>query len=88
MNTTDTPLEFPCTVAIKAMGLDQEDFPALVTAIISQHIAPLDANAISTRPSRNGKYISVTVTVYATEKSQLDAIYAALSADKRVVMAL
>ena len=38
---------------------------------------PIWAKAVRTRPSREGKYVSVTVTFEASSKAQLDAIYQA-----------
>lgn len=40
------------------------------------------------RPSRNGRYLSVTVTVRAVSQEQLDAIYRELSSSEAVLMAL
>jgi putative lipoic acid-binding regulatory protein len=48
----------------------------------------LAENAVSTRPSANGKYVSVTVNVYAQSRAQLEAAYRALRADARVLMTL
>jgi uncharacterized protein len=40
------------------------------------------------RPSKNGNFVSVTATINAQSKAQLDAIYRELSADPQVLMAL
>lgn len=88
MSTTDTHLEFPCTFPIKAMGLSGTDFDLLVVEIVSRHAGPVGEGAVATRPSSNGKYVSVTVTVRAESKQQLDAIYSELTAHERVLMAL
>lgn len=84
----DTLFEFPCDFPIKAMGLAAPDFDALVVAIIRRHTPDLREGAIATRPSSNGKYLAVTVTIEATSKAQLDAIYQDLSADEKVLMSL
>jgi hypothetical protein len=88
MNNAETHLEFPCAFPIKAMGLSGTDFDLLVVEIIARHAGPLTEGAVSSRPSSNGKYISVTVTVHAESKQQLDAIYSELTAHERVLMAL
>jgi len=88
MMQTESALEFPCNFPIKAMGLAATDFDALVVSIISRHAATLGEGAVTSRPSSNGKYISVTVTISAESQQQLDAIYRDLSAHERVLMAL
>jgi putative lipoic acid-binding regulatory protein len=40
------------------------------------------------RPSKNGNFISVTATINATSKPQLDDIYRELTAHPAVLMAL
>jgi putative lipoic acid-binding regulatory protein len=40
------------------------------------------------RDSRGGNYLSVTVTIRAESRAQLDAIYRDLTGDERVLMAL
>jgi putative lipoic acid-binding regulatory protein len=88
MSDEDTLLQFPCQFPIKAMGKAEDDFDALVVEIVRRHAPDLPENAVNTRPSRGGKWLAVTVTIIATSKPQLDAIYRELSAHERVVMAL
>ncbi len=87
-NEQESLLEFPCEFHIKAVGLDENDFDQLVAEIIARHVDDLAEGAIKTRTSSNGKYLSVTVTINAKNKAQLDAIYVDLSAHDRVMMAL
>ena len=89
MNTQDTQLmEFPCQFAIKAMGLATDDFDALVVSLVREHVADLNEGAVSSKPSANGKYLSVTVTFTAESREQLDNIYRCVTAHERVLMAL
>ena len=86
---TETLLEFPCEFSVKAMGLaSHPDFEALVWGIVAAHVPGLPPDASRARASRNGKYLSVTVTFQATSKPQLDAIYYALTDHQAVVMSL
>lgn len=88
-DSTDKPvLEFPCQFPIKVMGQARDDFEALVAALVREHAPDLGEGAIRSRPSKEGKYIAVTVTVTATSREQLDAIYSALTACEHVLMAL
>ncbi|MGZ5007846.1 MAG: HP0495 family protein [Methylobacter sp.] len=86
--TEETLLEFPCRFPIKAMGKSNIELDLLVIEIVRRHVADLHEGAVSTRPSKDGNYISVTVTVEATSKQQLDAIYQDLSDHPHVLMAL
>jgi putative lipoic acid-binding regulatory protein len=83
-----TLLEFPCEFSVKAMGLTADDFDALVFEIVSRHVPNLSEGAVRSRPSKGGKYTSITVTFEATSKEQLDAIYYALTDHERILMSL
>lgn len=85
---TDQLLEFPCEFPIKAMGRAEEGFLERVVAIINRHVPHLCEHAVRITPSRNGNYISVTVLVMASSRSQLDDIYRDLTACESIIMAL
>ncbi len=85
---SETLLKFPCSFPIKAMGRSEAGFDDLVVEIVRRHAPDLLEGAVKTRPSREGKWVSVTVTIQATSKDQLDAIYQALSDHEKVVMCL
>ena len=87
-NDREGLLEFPCSFPVKAMGRAEEDFDALVVEIVRRHVPDLAENAVVSRPSKGGKWVSVTVTIRATSQEQIDAIYRALTEHNRVVMAL
>lgn len=85
----ETLMQFPCQFSVKAMGLtSHDDFEALVVEIVSTHVPDLEQDASRARASKNGKYLSVTVTFQATSKAQLDAIYYALTEHRDVLMSL
>jgi putative lipoic acid-binding regulatory protein len=88
MTSEESLLKFPCSFPIKAMSKAEADFDALVVEIVRRHAPDLKESAVVTRPSKAGKWISVTVTIQATSQKQLDAIYQALTDHDRVVMAL
>jgi uncharacterized protein len=81
-------LEFPCDFPVKMMGRDTPEFHASVRALVEKHTGPIDDGAIHTALSRNGRFVSITVTVRARSKQQLDDIYRDLSAHDDVLMAL
>jgi len=89
MPVTDASLfDFPCAFPIKAMGWHADDFDALVVGIVRKHAPDLQDTGIEKRHSRGGRYISVTVTIQAQSREQLDNIYRDLAANGRVLVAL
>ena len=84
----ETLLEFPCRFPVKAMGINTPDFEAEIVMIGRQHIPDLGEAAIQSRPSKTGKYLSVTITFTATSKPQIDNLYRALNAHPDVKMVL
>ena len=84
----ETILKFPTEFPIKAMGKRDDDFAQIVLAIILKHAPDFDGKTMEMRPSKNGNYLSVTATINATSKAQLDDIYRALTAHPAVLMAL
>ena len=83
-----SPLAFPCDFPIKVMGRKQPRFVQAVTAIERKHAPDFDAATVEMRPSRQGKYLSVTCVVRATSREQLDALYRELCDHPDVVMVL
>jgi len=85
---TDTLLEFPCDFPVKVMGKFTADFEAMVREIAERHVGKLPAEAISSRPSSNQRFVAVTIVVRAKSKQQLDNLYLELTSTKQVLMAL
>ncbi len=83
-----THLKFPCEFPIKIMGPANSEFEARILGIIHKHAPDMSETSITTRLSKDGKYQSITVTINATSKEQLDAIYLEITKDKDVLMAL
>ncbi|WP_150049512.1 MULTISPECIES: YbeD family protein [Methylomonas] len=88
MSETESLLEFPCRFAIKAVGKSSPGFDAVVVEIVRRHVADIHEGAVSSRPSKGGTYVSVTVMIEATSRAQLDAIYQGLVDHPDVLMAL
>jgi len=84
----DTLLEFPCQFPIKIMGNNTVDFENDIVVITRNHVPDLGEAAVTSRPSRTGKYLSVTVTFTATSKAQIDDLYRAMNAHPDVKMVL
>jgi putative lipoic acid-binding regulatory protein len=84
----ETLLRFPTLFPIKAMGKREDGFAQAVLAIILKHAPDFDARTVEMRPSKNGNFLSVTATINAQSRAQLDDIYRALSSHPLVLMAL
>jgi uncharacterized protein len=85
---SDSLIEYPCDFPIKVFGQTQEGFLQAVTEVVLQHDPGFTAASISMRNSKTARYISLTCTVKATSREQLDALYQALCDHPLVVMVL
>ena len=81
-------LEFPCEFPLKIMGRDETAFREAAVTIVEAHAGPVAEDAVRSRSSRDGNFIALTVTIVATSRAQLDAIYADLSAHDDILMVL
>lgn len=86
--TEETLLEFPCEFPIKMMGRDTDDFRKIARELVEKHAGPVDDDAVQASVSANGNFVSVTVTITATSREQLDSIYQDLTDHDAVIMAL
>ena len=77
-------IDYPCLFPIKVVGENREHFVHAVTSIAREHDAQFDAAAIELRESASGKYLGVTLTIHASSRAQLDALYRALGALSQV----
>jgi len=81
-------IEYPCDFPIKVMGAMQENFAQAIVAVVQQHDPEFTAEKMEMRPSSKGNYLSLTVTVRATNREQLDNLYRALSSHEMVKLVL
>jgi len=70
------------------MGRKEPRFTQAIMEIVLRHAPDFRAETIEMRPSRQGKYLSVTCIVRATSRQQLDALYQDLCDHPGVVMVL
>ncbi len=85
---TDTLLEFPCEFPIKVMGKRTDHFAHTVVSVVREHAPDFDAATVEMRASKGANYLSLTCTVNATSKEQLDNLYRALSGHPDVSVVL
>ena len=84
----ETLLEFPCQFPIKAMGIHSDTFESEIVMIVRRFVPQLGEAAVRSKPSKTGKYLSVTITFTAQSKAQVDEIYRAVHAHPEVRMML
>lgn len=84
----DSLIKFPCKFPIKAMGLADQELEIIVLEIVQRHAPETTPDALRKRESSNGKYLSITITIEATSRAQLDAIYQDLTDHSSILMSL
>ncbi len=87
-DTPETLLEFPCDFPLKIMGKAEDNLAPAVLEIVTRHAPGFDAARMEMRASSGGKYVSLTCTVVATSKAQLDALYRELTSHPLVKVVL
>lgn len=84
----ENPIQYPCDFPIKIMGEKRDDFAQTMTDVIRLHDPLFDAATLGMRLSSQGNYLSLTATVKATSREQLDNLYRALSSHPMVKVVL
>jgi putative lipoic acid-binding regulatory protein len=81
-------IAYPCDFPIKVMGRRQARFAQSVVDVVQRHAPDFDPSTVEMRASREGNYLSVTVTIRATSREQLDGLYRELCDHPMVTMVL
>ncbi|MDE3233098.1 MAG: DUF493 family protein [Pseudomonadota bacterium] len=81
-------IEYPCDFPIKVMGARVDGFAEAMATVAQQFDPGFNPATIEMRPSKAGNYLSVTLTVKATSREQLDNLYRALTSHPMVKVAL
>ena len=85
---TESLIEYPSDFPIKIMGPMHETFTAVIVEVVTQHDPEFHEGRLEKRPSSKGNYLSLTATVRATSREQLDNLYRALSSHPMVKVVL
>jgi hypothetical protein len=83
-----TLIEYPLDFPIKVMGRNEPGFAHTIVEIVRRHAPDFDAETIELRKSKKNGYLSVTCTIRAVSREQLDALYTELNDQPNVVMVL
>jgi putative lipoic acid-binding regulatory protein len=78
------PTDFP----IKVMGRHEPRLVHTIVEIVRRHAPDFDPATVEMRTSKKSGYLSVTCTVRAKSREQLDALYQELCDHPMVVMVL
>jgi hypothetical protein len=81
-------LKFPTAFPIKVMGRTQDGFAQEIVTVVRKHAPDFDPATVEMRASSRGKYLSLTCTVNAVSREQLDDLYRDLTAHPMVAMVL
>jgi hypothetical protein len=89
MPENDAPvLAFPCEFPIKVMGKTQAGYAQAVTEVVRRHAPDFDPATLEMRSSRERNYLSLTFTIRAVSREQLDELYRELCDHPMVTMVL
>ena len=81
-------LQFPCVFPLKVIGHNSDELRAAVRSILGKHLPGMENLAFSCNSSCGNKYLSITVTIIAESKEQLDMLYQDLNSHELVLMTL
>ena len=79
---------YPSDFPIKIMGVMHDRFAQTIVEVVLQFDPDFDASKLEMRPSAKGTYLSLTATVRATSREQLDNLYRELSSHPMVKVVL
>jgi uncharacterized protein len=79
-------LSFPCDLPIKVLGRNESAFREAAIRIVRAHCG--DEHTVAEQSSRQGAYLSLTITVRAASREDIDAIYRDLVAEPQILMVL
>jgi len=75
--------EFPCSLSIKAIGDDYDDYLQFVMDTVLDIIGTIEVAEVTSRKSAGDKYLAVTIPFIAETREQLEAVYVAINQDQR-----
>ena len=68
-------IQYPTDFPIKVMGRREPRLVQTIVGIVQRHAPDFDPASVEMRTSKKNSYLSVTCTVNATSREQLDALY-------------
>jgi putative lipoic acid-binding regulatory protein len=81
-------IEYPSAFPIKVMGAHVPGFLEAIVEIALRFDSTFAPHSVEQRPSKAGNYLGLTITITATSRDQLDALYRELSGHPMVKIVL
>ena len=81
-------IEYPLDFPLKIMGKNEPGFARTVVEIVRRHARDFDESTVELRRSKKSSYLSISCTIRAVSREQLDALYIELNDQANVVMVL
>lgn len=81
-------IEYPTAFPLKIMGKAEDNLAPAVVDIVTRHDPGFDRASVEIRASSGGNYVSLTCTITATSRAQLDALYLELTSHPLVKVVL
>ncbi len=85
---SDSLIAYPSAFPIKVLGAQVDGFVEAMVAVARRFDPTFDASTVTTRQSRGGRWLGVTLTITATSREQLDELYRTLSTHPMVRVVL
>ncbi|MEZ5646202.1 MAG: DUF493 family protein [Burkholderiaceae bacterium] len=77
-------IEYPCRFPIKVMGANTAEFVSAMLVIARAFEPEFDEASLEHRPSRAGNYLGLTISIFVTDREQLDEVYRTLTTHELV----
>lgn len=77
-------ITYPCQFTIKVMGAAVPELRTTVNDIAKKHDPLFSEAATKEKFSKGNKYLSMSISIYAISRDQLDAIYQDLTSSELV----
>ncbi len=81
-------IEYPCHFPIKVMGEQVDGYLEAMVHIARSFDPTFDKSTVEQRPSKAGRYLGLTLSVYVTSREQLDELYRTLTTHPMVKVVL
>jgi len=83
MTDTIQAYEFPCSLSIKVIGDDYDDYLQFVIDAVLDITGKVEVSEVTSRKSAGDKYLAVTIPFIAQNREQLEAVYQTINDDQR-----
>jgi uncharacterized protein len=87
-NSPREPKLYPCLFPIKIIGINSPRLEEAVVQVMNALIENLNKTDMKRRESAQGKYSSITLSIVAQSREQIELIYKELNARDEIIMVL